>query len=52
MVAELQQKINTKKLKPGLVTFYDTRPGNGASLFILKRKDKQERSKEKLKKKG
>jgi len=22
-----------KKLKPGLVAFYDTRPGNGAGLF-------------------
>jgi len=26
----LQHKINTKKLKPGLVAFYDIRPGNGA----------------------
>jgi len=25
--------MNTKKLKPGLVTFYDIRPGNGAGLF-------------------
>jgi len=25
-------KINTKP-KPGLVAFYDTRPGNGAGLF-------------------
>jgi len=24
---------NTKKLKPGLVTFYDIRPGNEAGLF-------------------
>jgi len=29
----LQQKINTKKLKPGLVAFYDIRPGNGEGLF-------------------
>jgi len=29
----LQQKINTKKLKPGLVTSYDTKPGNGEGLL-------------------
>jgi len=29
----LQHKINTKKLKPGLVAFYDIWPGNGAGLF-------------------
>jgi len=29
----LQHKINTKKLKPGLVAFYDIRPGKGAGLF-------------------
>jgi len=31
----IQYKINTKKLKakPGLVAFYDTRPGNEAGLF-------------------
>jgi len=29
----LQHKINTKKLKPGLVAFYDIRPGNAAGLF-------------------
>jgi len=29
----MQHKINTKKLKPGLVAFYDIRPGNGAGLF-------------------
>ena len=29
----LQHKINTKKLKPGLVTSYDIRPGNGEGLF-------------------
>ena len=29
----LQNKINTKKLKPGLVAFYDIGPGNGACLF-------------------
>jgi len=38
----LQHKINTKKLKLGLVAFYDIRPGNGAGLF----------SKEKLRKEG
>jgi len=38
----LQYKINTKKLKPGLVAFYDLQPGNGAGLF----------SKEKISKKG
>jgi len=25
--------LNTKKLKPGIVAFYDIRPGNGAGLF-------------------
>jgi len=29
----LQHKINTKKLKPGLVAAYDIRPGNGEGLF-------------------
>jgi len=29
----LQHKINTKKLKLGIVAFYDIRPGNGAGLF-------------------
>jgi len=29
----VQQKIITKKLKPGLVAFYNIRPGNGAGLF-------------------
>jgi len=29
----LQHKINTKKLKPGLVASYDIRPGNGEGLF-------------------
>jgi len=24
---------STKKIKPGLVTFYDIRPGNGVGLF-------------------
>ena len=38
----LQHKINTKKLKPSLVAFYDIRPGNGAGLF----------SKEKIRKGG
>ena len=39
-----QHKINTKNLKPSLVTFYDIRPGNGVGLFtkekISKRRDK------------
>jgi len=34
----LQHKINTKKLKPGLVAFYDSWPGNGAGLFSKKNK--------------
>ena len=38
----IQHKIDTKKLKPGLVAFYDIRSGNGAGLF----------SKEKLSKGG
>jgi len=29
----LQQKINTKKLKPGLVTPYDTKTGNREGLL-------------------
>ena len=29
----LQHKMNTKQLTPGLVAFYDIRPGNGAGLF-------------------
>ena len=29
----LQHKINTKKLKPGLVASYDIWPGNGQGLF-------------------
>jgi len=33
-----QHKINTKKLKPGLVAFYHIRPGNGAGLFSKKKK--------------
>ena len=39
-----QKKFTTtqnkhKKLKPGLVAFYDIRPGNGAGRSILKGKD-------------
>jgi len=29
----LQYKINTKKLKPDLVDYYDIQPGNGVGLF-------------------
>ena len=29
-------KLTQKKLKPGLVAFYDTRPGNGMGLFSKK----------------
>ena len=29
----VQHKMNTKKLKPGLVAFCDIRPGNGEGLF-------------------
>jgi len=29
----LQHKFNTKKLKPGLVAFYDIQPGNGVGLL-------------------
>jgi len=42
---------NTKKLKPSLVAFYDTRPENGAGLCskekISKGGDKQGKSEEK-----
>jgi len=37
----LQHNINTRKLKPGLVAFYDNQPGNGAGLF-LKEKIREE----------
>ena len=40
-----------KKLKPGLVAFYDIRPGNGAGLFSKKKISKGGLSKEKVKKK-
>jgi len=30
-----------KKLKPGLVAFYDIRPGNGAGLFSNKKVSKE-----------
>jgi len=42
----LQQNKYKKKLKPGLVAFYDIRPGNGPIL-----KGREEISKEKVKKK-
>jgi len=32
----LQHKINTKKLKPGLVASYDIQPGNGEGLFLFR----------------
>ena len=42
---------NTKKLKPGLVAFYDVWPGNGAGLLskekISKGRDMQAKSEEK-----
>jgi len=45
-----QHKINTKKLKPGLVSFYDIRRRYGAGLFskekISKGGDKQGKSEE------
>jgi len=31
----LQHKINTKKLKPGLVASYDIRPGNRQGLLLF-----------------
>jgi len=31
-----QHKINTKKLKPGLVAFYDIQPGNRMGPFSRK----------------
>jgi len=47
----LQHKINTKKLKPGLVAFYDIRRVNKAGLFskekISKGGDKHGKSEEK-----
>jgi len=45
---KLQHNINTKKLQPGLVAFYNIRPVNGTGLFS---KEKiKEISKEKVKK--
>jgi len=41
-----------KQLKPGLVAFYDIRPGNGAGLFSKEKISKGEMSKKKVKKKG
>jgi len=42
---------NRKKLKPGLVAFYDVRPGNGAGLLskekVSKERDMQAKSEEK-----
>jgi len=32
---------NTKKLKPGLVTFYDIQPGNGVGLFSKEKISKE-----------
>jgi len=47
----LQHKINTKKLKPGLVAFYDIRPGNREGLVSKEKtsrgRDKQGKSEEK-----
>jgi len=31
----LKHKINTKKLKPGIVASYDIHPGNGEGLFLF-----------------
>jgi len=44
--------LQYKKLKPGLVTFYDIRPGNRAGLFSKERISKEEITKEKVKKKN
>jgi len=34
------QNKHTQKLKPGLVAFYDIRPGNGAGLFPKEKNSK------------
>jgi len=47
----LQHKINTKKLKPGLVAFYGTRSGNGAGLFSKEKTTKGGGKQGKVKKK-
>jgi len=48
----LQHRISTKELKPGLVAFYDIRPGKTAGLFlyenISKRGDKRGKVKKKM----
>jgi len=43
---------NTKKLKPGLVAFYNIQPGNGAGLFLKEKISKGEISNKKVKKNG
>ena len=40
-----------KKLKPGLIAFYDIQPGKGAGL-ISKKKTREEVSKKKVEKRG
>jgi len=44
----LQHKINTKKLKPGLVTFNDIWPGNGAGLFLEEKISKEKVNKKRI----
>jgi len=39
---------NTKKLKPGLVTFSDIWPGNGAGLFLEEKISKEKVNKKRI----
>ena len=41
----IQHKINIKKLKQGLVAFYNIRPGNGAGLFSKEKINKKKKKK-------
>jgi len=52
--AKIQDRPNctTKKLKPGLVAFYNIQPGNGVGLFLKEKISRGEISNKKVKKNG
>jgi len=45
-----QRKINKNKVKPGLVAFYDIRPGNGAGIFSKEKISSESKKKSEEKK--
>jgi len=49
---KIGQTVPQKKLKPGLVAFYNIQPGNGAGLFLKEKISKGEISNKKVKKNG